>query len=53
MFNWFKKFFNKRESELTDNSQGKTGSFNLTNELLSLAQDYKNECEYLKERKYV
>lgn len=51
MFNWFKKFFNKHESETTNNGQGKSGTFNLTNELLSLAQEYKNECEYLKETK--
>lgn len=47
MFNWFKKLFNKRESEQTDNGH----SFNVTNELLALAQEYKNECEYLKETK--
>lgn len=47
MFNWFKKLFNKRESEQTT----KSNSFKLTNELNNLAQEYKNECEYLKESK--
>lgn len=49
MFKWFKKLFNSRKA---DKNQRKTGSFNLTNELIVLAQEYKNECEYLKDKKY-
>lgn len=51
MFKWFKKLFNSRKSEPTNNDQRKSCSFKLTNELKSLAQEYKNECKYLNERK--
>lgn len=51
MLNWLKKLFNSRKPEPTDNGQRNSCSFKLTNELKSLAQEYKNECEYLKETK--
>lgn len=47
MFNWLKKLFNKYKSEPI----AKSNSFKLTNELKNIAQEYKNECEYLKESK--